>query len=608
MWPPHEANFHHFGPRTSGLNLWNASLSDPRNPPSVIFDALKTCRSGLVGFAVFSLAANLLMLAGPLYMLQVYDRVLTSRSVPTLVALSLFLLAAYVVQGILDVIRGRMVGRVAGVIDGRLERAVHRAVVGSQLPGQKGGENAVRDLDQIRAFLLSTGPISIADLPWMPVFLAICFLLHPLIGVAALAGAIVLVVVTLLTERSSRAPGRVLANEGGLRQIMAEAHRRNGEAIAAMGMGDALAARWSRVNQKYLDALEASNDVVSAYGGVSKIVRMLIQSGILGLGAYLAIQGQLSSGAMIAASIMMARGLAPIEGVIGNWRSFVGARQGSKRLNDVLAANVAATPSIVLELPPPRRQLTAENVAVAPPGSPRVIVREVNLVLDSGEALAVIGASGSGKSSLGRALIGVWPAVSGTVRVDGAALRQWRPQTLGRHIGYVPQSIELFEGTVGENIARMSSDSDSAKVLEASRISGAHEMILRLPNGYETQVGEGGVSLSAGQRQRVALARALYGDPFLVILDEPNSNLDNEGESALLEAVRSVKERGGVVVMIAHRPGLLAVCDKVVFLADGAQRAFGQRDDVLRRILARPEAATSAGALKVVGSDLRENG
>ncbi|MCC6984656.1 MAG: type I secretion system permease/ATPase [Bauldia sp.] len=581
-------------------------MSDPRHLPSVIAEALKTCRSGLLGFAVFSLAANLLMLAGPLYMLQIYDRVLTSRSVPTLVALSLLLLGAYVVQGVLDVIRGRMVGRVAGVIDGRLERAVHRAVVGSQQPGMKGGENAVRDLDQIRTFLLSAGPISIADLPWMPIFLAICFLLHPLIGLAALAGAVVLVVVTLLTERSSRAPGRVMAAEGGVRQMMAESHRRNGEAISAMAMGDALAARWSRVNQKYLDALESSNDVVSAYGGVSKVVRMLIQSGILGLGAYLAINGQLSAGSMIAASIMMARALAPIEGVIANWRSFTGARQGARRLNAVLAASTAAAPSIVLDLPAPRRQLTVESLAITPPGNPRVIVRDVTLSLDAGEALAVIGASGSGKSSLGRALIGVWPAASGAVRIDGASLRQWRPEALGRHIGYVPQSIELFEGTVAENIARMSLEPDSAKVLEASRVSGAHDMILRLPGGYETQVGEGGANLSAGQRQRVALARALYGDPFLLVLDEPNSNLDNEGETALLEAVRIVKERGGAVVMIAHRPGLLAVCDKVLFLADGAQRAFGQRDEVLRRILARPEAKEGGGALKVVGSDVRE--
>jgi PrtD family type I secretion system ABC transporter len=583
-------------------------LSDPRRPPSVIADALRACRSGLIGFAVFSLAANLLMLAGPLYMLQIYDRVLTSRSVPTLVALSLFLLIAYVIQGILDVIRGRMIGRVAGVIDARLEAAVHHAVVGSQLPGGKGGENAVRDLDQIRTFLLSTGPLSLADLPWMPVFLAICFLLHPLLGFASLAGAVVLIAVTLLTERSSRAPGRVMSTEGGARQLMAEAHRRNGEAIASMAMGDALSARWSRINRKYLSALESSSDVVSAYGGVSKIVRMLIQSGILGLGAYLAINGQLSPGSMIAASIMMARALAPVEGVIANWRSFVSARQSSGRLNAVLAATKAAAPSIVLDLPAPRRRLTAENLAVTAPGGSRIIVREVNLSLDAGEAIAVIGASGSGKSSLGRALLGVWPAASGTVRLDGASLRQWRPDSLGRHIGYVPQSIELFEGTVAENIARMALEPDSDKVLEASHASGAYDMILRLPNGYETQVGEGGSNLSAGQRQRVALARALYGDPFLVVLDEPNSNLDNEGENALLDAVRRVKERGALVVMIAHRPGLLAVCEKVVFLADGAQRAFGQRDDVLRRVLAKPEPTPASGALKVVGGELREKG
>jgi ATP-binding cassette subfamily C protein len=319
---------------------------------------------------------------------------------------------------------------------------------------------------------------------------------------------------------------------------------------------------------------------------------MLVQSAMLGLGAYLVIIEQLSPGAMIAASIMMTRALAPVEGVIANWRGFVGARQSMARLRAVLAA--ARQPRMTLDLPAPRERLDVENVIVAAPGGIRPILHGIQFSLPAGEALGIIGPSGSGKSSLGRVLVNLWRPAAGTVRLDGAALAQWEPEKLGRHIGYLPQTIDLFEGTVAENIARMEAEAPSEAVIEAARAAGAHDMILRLPNGYDTPVGEGGASLSAGQRQRIALARAFYGNPFLIVLDEPNSNLDGDGENALLEAVGAAKARGAAVVMIAHRPIMLAVCERVLVLMEGAQKVLGPREEIMQRVL--PSVAQSRAA------------
>jgi PrtD family type I secretion system ABC transporter len=562
--------------------------------------ALRDCRRAFAGVALFSGVVNLLMLAGPLYMLQIYDRVLSSRSVPTLVVLSVFLVGAYAFQGALDLIRSRVVVRAAALLDQHLAVAVHGAVirlaVSNRHPGE--GPQPVRDLDQIRAFLTGAGPIAIVDLPWIPVFLLICFLIHPWLGLAATVGGIVLFTMTLLTERASRAPARTAAQDAGVRSVMVEAGRRGGETIVAMGMAGSLAQRWARVNNRYIGAVARLSDVAGSFGSMSKVLRLLLQSMILGLGAYLVIKQELTAGAMIAASIMMGRALAPIETTIANWRAFVAARQSIRRLSEALTR--AAPRTAVTALPPPARSLDVEQVTIAAPGTPTPIVTGVHFSLKSGEALGIIGPSGAGKTSLIRALVGIWPPVKGNVRLDGAELGQWDPELRGRHIGFISQTVELFDGTISENIARMAVAPDTDSVLRAAQAAGAHDMVLRFPSGYDTKVGDGGEALSGGQRQRIALARALYGDPFLVVLDEPNANLDSDGELALHQAMQALKARGAIVVLIAHRPATLSVCDRLLVLANGVQQGIGPRDEVLRKLLGRQIPSPAAGNLKVV--------
>ena len=579
--------------------------STPR-PASALAAALADCRRAFWGVALFSAIVNLLMLAGPIYMLQVYDRVLASRNVPTLIALTVFLVGAYAFQGILDLIRSRIVVRGAALLDQRLGDTVHRSVIAL---GVRGGSAAqahqpIRDLDQIRAFLTGTGPIAIVDLPWMPFFLAICFLIHPWIGILSLVGAIILIAITIQTERASRGLAKAVNESGGMRTAMAEAGRRNVASVMSMGMIGALAARWAKVNDRHVDAVGRSSDVVNSYGSITKVLRMLMQSAILGLGAYLVIKQEMSAGAMIAASIMMGRALAPIEVAIANWRGFVAARDSIRRLSETLAKMPAERG--LTNLPKPNGSLSVEGVTVAAPGGKTAILTNVQFRLAAGEVLGVIGPNGSGKSSLSRVLLGIWPAARGSVRLDNAALEQWDPDALGRHLGYMSQMVELFPGTVAENIARMAPEPDSAAVLRAAQAAGAHDMILRLPNGYDTVIGDGGEGLSIGQQQRIAIARALYGDPFLVLLDEPSASLDGEGEAALQQAIKQLKLRRAIVVVVVHRRSALALCDKVLVLLNGQQRDFGPRDEVLRRMSA-PVPAPAAGAnLKVVGDPPKE--
>jgi len=567
---------------------------------SIVPEVIRDLRRSFWSVALFSGVVNLLMLAGPLYMLQLYDRVLVSRSVPTLVALSAFLLGAYLFQGILDVIRGRIVVAISGQLDERLEVAVHEAVVRGAIKAGPNGEShqPVRHLDQIRSFLTSGGPLALVDVPWIPAFMAVCFLIHPLLGFLSLAGALSLLAVTKLTERANREPSSQLARSYGARAAMVEMNRRNSETLMAMGMLPALTQRWADINRRYVQSVERAATATGSYGSVSKILRLLLQSAMLGLGAFLVIRGELTAGGMIAASIMMGRALAPIETAIANWRGLIAARESVGRLTETLAQTATAAPAT--SLPRPAMSLDVQNLAIAAPGSRHAIVNRVNFSLSAGDTLAVIGPSGSGKTSLGRTLVGVWAPANGEVCLDGASIAQWSPEALGPHIGYLSQSIELFGGTVAHNVARMESAPDSAAVIAAAKAAGAHEMILQLPAGYDTPIGEGGAILSAGQRQRVALARALFGDPFLVVLDEPNSNLDNAGESALLEALQTLKAKGVITIVIAHRQGVLSVCDKVLCLANGAQQAFGPRDEVLTKILATPRPAAAHGNLKVI--------
>ncbi|MCJ2108172.1 type I secretion system permease/ATPase, partial [Methylobacterium sp. E-041] len=448
----------------------------------------------------------------------------------------------------------------------------------------------LRDLDQIRAFLSGTGPSAFFDLPWLPIYLAVCFLFHPLIGLAALCGALFLAAVTWLTDRATRRPAQAATGHGLRRNGLAEAGRRNAEVLAALGMQGRFQARWAGANRDYMDAQQRNADVAGGLGAVSKVFRMALQSGVLALGAWLVIQGQATAGIIIASSILVSRALAPAELAIANWKGFVQARQSWARLSDLLARIPAGQPRH--GLPAPSRTLTVEAVTIAPPGSQRPVVGEVSFALKAGQGLGVIGPSASGKSSLIRALIGVWPPLRGKVRLDGAALDQWEPADLGPHLGYLPQEAELFAGTIGENIARFDPAASAEAVIAAAQAAGIHEMVLRLTDGYDTRIGEGGAGLSSGQRQRIGLARALYGDPFLVILDEPNANLDAEGENALTRAILGVRARGGICIVVAHRPSALAALDLVLMMADGRAQAFGPKDEVFKRVLrAAPEPA-----------------
>ena len=568
--------------------------------------ALKECRQAFLSVAIFSGVANLIMLAGPLYMLQVYDRVLASRSVPTLIALSLFLLVAYAFQGGLDIVRSRLVVRIASMLDLRLERSVYDSLIrlANQNRSSTEAHQPVRDLDQIRSFLTGPGPTAIVDLPWTPIFLAICFLIHPWLGFAALGGALILLVFTILTERRSREPVRATAQSAGARSATAELTRRSSETVVAMGMAKTLASRWQQVNERHRAASTQASDVIGSFGSATKVVRMLLQSAMLGLGAYLVIRQELSAGAMIASSIMMGRALAPIEIAIGNWRSLINARQSLLRLSNVLGKLRTACERTTL--PKPVNCLDVEHVAVAAPGGNTTILADVHFSLAAGEAVAVVGPSAAGKTSLIRTLTGVWSPARGKVRLDGAALEQWDEDALGSHVGYVAQNVEFFEGTIAENIARMSLTPDSDAVLAAGLAAGAHDMILRLPAGYDTRIGDASTMLSAGQRQRVALARALYGGPFLVVLDEPNANLDSEGEAALHKVLGELKARGAIVVIISHRPSALEQCDKILVLSNGAQQTFGPREAILRRSPAHQARPAVAGNLALVRTNDEE--
>ena len=542
-------------------------------------------RGAFFGLAIFSGLINLLYLTGSFYMLQVYDRVIPSRSVPTLIALSLLAAALFAGQAALDYFRSRVLLHMARSLDERLSPRVFRII--SQMPLRSGSSAAglqpLRDLDQVRGFLSGGGPLGLFDLPWMPFYLAICFAFHPMIGIAALCGAVMLISITLCAEVFTHKPIAEVAQHAAARNGLAEATRRNAEVVAALGMGGRLATLWARSNEKHLDAQDRASGVSGGLSALSKAARSALQSGVLGLGAFLVIHNEASGGVIIASSIMTSRALAPVEMLISQWKGFGAARQGWRRLRELFAAFPEVDDPMPLETP--CRSLIVESLSIAPPGGTRMVVNNVGFELKAGSALGVIGPSASGKSSLARALVGVWRPQRGAVRLDGAALGQWAPESLGRHIGYLPQDVELLSGTIASNIARFDADPDPEVVIRAARQAGVHELIVQFPQGYSTRLGEGGVALSGGQRQRIALARALYGDPFRVVLDEPNSSLDADGEQALTQAILNVRERGGIAVVMAHRPSALASVDMVLAMANGEAKGFGPRDEILRKVL-----------------------
>lgn len=576
--------------------------------PSDLGNALRRYRTAWITIGVLSALLNVLQLSGALYMMLVYDSVLPSHSLPSLFGLLALLIVLYVFQGAFETMRTRILGDVATSLDRALSPRVQRAIADASLRGHPmpgDGLAPMRSLENVRAFLSGTGPATLMDLPWIVFFLGILFLLHVWIGVTALVGAVILLALTAFTNRATKEPAERLGEIAAYRNGMAEANLRHAELLTAMGMRKRMEGRWTQVNDLFLSAQASLARTTGVLGGISKLGRLFLQSAILTVGALLVIDGEASGGVIFASSILSGRALAPIDQAIANWRAFAAARLGWERLDELLAS-VPAEPEVRTILPAPVERLEAQNLYLVAPGTQRITVQDVSFTLQAGSALGIIGPSAAGKSSLARGIMGIWRPARGAVRLDGAALDQWDSDSLGSAIGYMPQMVELLDGTIAENISRFSTEEASAealaaKVIAAAKTAGVHEMIVAMPQGYETQVGPDGAFLSAGQRQRIGLARALYGDPFLVLLDEPNSNLDSDGERALSDAVASVRARGGIAIIVAHRPSALLHAEFIMVMREGRVAAYGRRDEILRNMgapvqKAAPATPISAGA------------
>ncbi|MEP3197180.1 MAG: type I secretion system permease/ATPase [Lentilitoribacter sp.] len=555
-------------------------------PRFLIQTSFKSLTPTYVGVGLLSLVINLLMLTGPLYMLQIYDRVLASGSVPTLLVISLFALGMFVFFGVLDGLRQRILARIGAWLDAKLTASVFD--LSTALPLVLGPEatkvRPIQDLDTIRNFMSGPGPSAMFDIPWLPVYLGLVYLFHPVLGNIALGGVIIIFVLILLKEHVSKKPAKELAVAAAERQRLIEHGRVNAEAIQAMGMMNALKTLWEEKNSEFLKASQNSLDSGANFGSFVKTIRMVLQSAMLGVGAYYAILQEITPGVMIAASIMTTRAFAPVEQAIGQWPLFVSARQSRQRLGDLLS--MRPSNDDVMNLPIPTQKLTVGNLSCGPAGLKKIVVQNVSFELSAGDGLGIIGPSGSGKSTLARALVGVTTIARGAVRFDGSKLDQWAMSRLGEIVGYLPQDIQLFDGTVSENISRFSLDADADKIREAARLANVHELIAALPDGYNTVIGKSGFAMSAGQQQRIAFARAIYDKPFLIVLDEPNSNLDAEGEHALTNAIVELRKAGSIVIVIAHRPSAIAAVDKILMVDKGMTKAFGPKADVMAKVVA----------------------
>ena len=534
---------------------------------------------------LFSFFVNLLMLTGPLYMLNIYDRVLSSRSFETLIALSVLVAFLYGMMGILDYVRGRVMGRVGARFQAALDRRVFGAVLKATTLNRAPREAAtgLRDLEAVQRLITSPALMALFDLPWVPLFFFGIFIFHPLMGILAVVGAAILVIVAILNQWTTRKPLEA-ANAASFASEHLGAHIRNeSEMVHSLGMREAAFDRWQVARGQSLDTSIAAADASGTFTALTKSFRLFLQSAMLGLGAYLVLMNQLSPGAMIAGSILLGRALAPLELLVGQWAMFQRGREGWRNLAVLLGQIPAETPRTAL--PAPKAHLLADQVTVLPPGETQAALRLISFEVKPGQAVGVIGTSGAGKSTLARVLTGVWQPAGGKVRLDGAALDQYDPDVLGSHVGYLPQRVQLFDGTIKENIARMAMMPDDAAVVAAAKAAAAHEMILKLPDGYDSRVSSSSGRLSGGQIQRIGLARALYGDPVVVVLDEPNSNLDNQGSLALNQAIRTLKADGKIVFIMAHRPSAIQECDLLLVIENGARRAFGPKDEVLAEMV-----------------------
>ncbi|WP_299892381.1 type I secretion system permease/ATPase [uncultured Ruegeria sp.] len=557
--------------------------------------AWASLRKGFVAVAFFSLFLNLLMLAGPLYMLQVYDRVLTSQNVDTLIALSVLLAGVFVVIACLDLMRMRILGRLAarfemGVGAPVLGAAMRRRVQGESEPG----ENLVEDINGFREFISGTTLTAFFDAPWIPIYLLVLYVLHPFLGLLGVAGAVTLTIMALINNARARAPMQQASTARGRSDALFNTSDRNAELVQALGMKSDLVRRWVALQAEAHQHKTRAADRIAGFSVMSKTVRMGLQSAILGLGAALAITGETTAGVMIAATIVLARALSPIDQLIGQWRTFLAAR-GSYAKIKALTEEFADAPTN-LHLPRAFKSLDVRITQAGPPRAITATVRSIDFDLRAGDVLAVIGHSGSGKTTLGKMLAGIWFPQRGEVLLDGSPMSKWNHEDLGKQIGYLPQDVDLFDGTIRENIGRFSTAIDDAEVLRAAREAGVHELISGLPDGYETHIGKG-FFLSGGQRQRLGLARALYGDPFVLVLDEPNSDLDADGEQALRNAILAAKARGAIAVVMTHRPATLQAANKVMVMRNGAQTQFGNKEEVLkvnrRNVLDKPVKANA---------------
>ena len=568
-----------------------------------LWDVVRDYRQVFIVVLCVSAILNVLLLGGSLYMMMVYDSVLPSRSIPTLVGLAILVMIVYAFQGFFENMRAGMLADVANAVEqklsGRVQGAISQlALAGQKLPGD--GLGPMRDLENVRAFL-SSGAVAMIDLPWILFFLGVLFALHVWLGVTTLVGAVVLFSLTLITNRVMKQPAEQLSQLSAHRNGAAETNLRHVELLTALGMRNRMQQRWGRSNSAYAAAQNKLARSGAALGGLSKMLRLALQSLILTVGALLVLDDKASGGVIFASSILSARALAPVDQAIVNWKGFISARIGWLTLSEMLK-RVPAPQPVSLRLPRPERRLEVEKLVVAPPGSRQMTVNGATFQLSAGDACAVIGPSGAGKSSLGRALIGAWRPARGTIRFDGASLDQWDPEHFGEWGGYLPQSVELLDGTIAQNIARFDPDATSEGVLAAAKAAAVHDLITGLPQGYETRVGTDGEALSGGQRQRIGLARALYGDPFFILLDEPNSNLDGEGEAALAAAIASVRKRGGILVVISHRADILGRVSHIMLLRGGRMEAFGPAAEIMARLRQKPKKLAQENVVAMQGA------
>ncbi|EBA04459.1 ABC protein toxin exporter, fused ATPase and inner membrane domain [Rhodobacterales bacterium HTCC2150] len=555
------------------LNKGREELAKARRQGRTIFTAV----------FVFSIFVNLLMLTGPLYMMQVYDRVLASRSVETLAALTILVGFLFLMMGLLDYSRGRLMARVGARFQNTLDRRVFSAIMTKATYDNSGKvlPTGLRDLEAIQRLFSSPILLALCDIPWTPVFLMVIFIFHPWLGILATVGGLILIVITFLNQKLTSAPLQVANSTSMMAEHWSEQIRAEAETVQSLGMRNAGFDRWQKARGTALDKTISASDFAGVFSSTTKTLRLFLQSAILGLGAYLAIHGEISAGAMIAASILMGRALSPIDQAIGQWAMVDRAKKGWQDLA-VLLGEIPTEPDRT-NLPRPAAKLVAQQVTVIPPGHSQASLKAVSFAIEPGQALGVIGPSGSGKSTLARTITGVWRPAGGKMRLDGATLDQYDPDVLGGYIGYLPQRVTLFDGTIADNISRLSVTPDQEQIVNAAKRAAAHDMIVKLPNGYDTRVSAAGGMLSGGQMQRIGLARALYGDPVLLVLDEPNSNLDNEGSAALNGAIKQMKAAGQSVIIMAHRPSAIEECDLLLVLDLGMTRAYGPRDEVLQK-------------------------